>query len=132
MGKSEAPQTLVSTIRYFKVGNAECTVCREPGSVVRLAITLTNQILVTMMCADCGGAEIDGLLEREEMSASPDGSSLVSKVVADQLQDALSAHSLSASGDGIQSTTPVLDITPPDPKPKRSADRYRGWTRKEK
>lgn len=74
---------LVAALRYFNVGEPTCVSCSNTASVVRVATTLNSQVLVTMICENCGNSEIDGLMERGDMIASPDGTHLVSPALAE-------------------------------------------------
>ncbi len=133
---------LIGSLRYFPTATAQCAVCKKydpdetDGIAVRMAITLTNQILVTVMCGYCAGEEIEGLKERKEMMPSADGTMLVSTMIAEQLQEAVIAKGrsmMTASGGAvIASTDEVTAPDVPQPKVTRGSARYRGWTRRKR
>lgn len=127
---SETPESLIATIRYFKVGSCECAVCRKPGEVVRMAITITNQILVTVMCEECGGEEIDGLLERKEMVASPDGSALISAQVANHMEKRMRGVSPELITTAQVEAASMPKGTPPKTKKASPLSRFRTYKRR--
>lgn len=92
MEEETSERNIIAALRYFSVGKiTTCAVCEEPPSVARVTTTLNSKILITMLCQDCSGEEIDGLLERGEMSPSADGTHLVSPMLAVATNEAIAS-----------------------------------------
>ena len=89
MEEENKDRNVIAALRYFTVGDPECSICEKRGTVVRVTTTLNSKILITMLCEKCSTKEIEGLLERGDMLSSPDGSHLISPMLAAATNDAL-------------------------------------------
>jgi hypothetical protein len=84
-----AEGALTATVRYFPLGNAyECFACSDPQAkvhTIRVTRTMEGGTVVTPMCENCAGQEVDGVLERGDLIVSADGTHLVAPML-DEIQ----------------------------------------------